>query len=86
MVFIRHLLTLVGYAWACAEQIGSLKEVLEKDGRKMKNSKMAILTGVESYIRELEGQISDMSITRQRVRTHGHRRRRKRRRRRRRRL
>lgn len=47
------------------QQIVHLKGVLEEDGRRMKNSKISILVEVEDYIKELEGAISQMSITKQ---------------------
>ncbi len=47
-----------------SQQIGHLKEVLEKDGKKVKNSKMAILLSVQHYIKELEGEISSLSLSR----------------------
>jgi hypothetical protein len=47
-----------------SQQIGHLKEVLESDGMKVKNSKMAILVSVERYIKELEGEISQMTLNR----------------------
>jgi PAS domain-containing protein len=37
-----------------SQQINNLKELLENDGRKMKNSKIAILIAAEDYIRDLE--------------------------------
>jgi PAS domain S-box-containing protein len=46
-----------------SQQIGHLKTVLEKEGRKVKkNSKMAILLSVEDYIKELEEEIAGMTL------------------------
>ena len=47
-----------------SQQIGHLKDVLEEDGKKVKNSKMAILVSVQEYIRELESQISVLQLSR----------------------
>ncbi|GAB5033803.1 Hypothetical protein NocV09_01501180 [Nannochloropsis oceanica] len=46
-----------------SQQIGHLKTVLEKEGRKVKkNSKMAILLSVEDYIKELEEEVAGMTM------------------------
>ena len=46
-----------------SQQIGHLKTVLEKEGRKVKkNSKMAILLSVEDYIKELEEEVAGMTV------------------------
>lgn len=50
-----------------SQQIGQLKDVLEVDGKKMKNSKIAILTGIEDYIRDLETQINALDLCRQKM-------------------
>jgi len=44
------------------QQIVHLKGVLEEDGRRMKNSKISILVEVEDYIKELEGEIAQLSL------------------------
>lgn len=43
-----------------SQQINNLKEILENDGRRTKNSKIAILMAAEQYIRDLEKQAGDL--------------------------